>query len=72
MAACELLTGCAFFHDNMASRPATAELMKQRLCLENKSACARYLVSQTLGRSQVPTDLFPNHTEQANTLISAQ
>ena len=70
MAACELLAGCVFFHDNMVNMLARAELMKQGLCLVNNRACARYRVYQALGRSKVPTDLFPNHTEQANMLIS--
>ncbi len=70
MRECELLSNCIFFNDKMADMPATAEMMKNRLCRGNKLECARYMVSQHLGRAKVPLDLYPNDIERAKLIIS--
>ena len=72
MVECELLGSCIFFNDKMAEMPATAEMMKNRLCRGNKLACARYMVYQQLGRSEVPLDLYPNDVERAKLIISSK
>ena len=70
MVECELLGSCIFFNDKMADMPATAEMMKNRLCRGNKLECARYMVYQQLGRPKVPLDLYPNDVEGAKLIIS--
>ncbi len=72
MVECELLSSCIFFNDKMADMPATAEMMKNRLCRGNKLECARYMVSQQLGRAKVPHDLYPNDIERAKFIISSK
>ena len=72
MAECELLGGCVFFNDKMANIPATAEMMKNRLCRGNKLECARYMVYKKLGRPKVPPDLYPNDVERAKLIISSK
>lgn len=70
MADCELLAGCLFFNDKMASMPATATLMKANYCQGNNIECARFMVFQKLGRQKVPLDLYPNNVERARVIIS--
>ncbi len=72
MAECELLDSCIFFNDKMTDMPATAEMMKSRLCRTNKFECARYMVYQQSGRSKVPPDLFPNDVERAKGIVSSK
>lgn len=72
MADCELLPGCLFFNDKMASMPAAADMMKSRYCHGNKSNCARYMVYQKLGRPKVPPDLYPGDLERAKLILSSE
>ncbi len=70
MVECELLQTCRFFNDKMGETPKTADLMKNRFCLGDKSECARYVVFQVLGREKVPIDMFPNEGERATAVIA--
>jgi hypothetical protein len=72
MADCELLAGCLFFNDKMATKPATAEMMKSSYCRGNNSACARFLVFNKLGRPMVPSDLYPDNVERAKLILSSK
>ena len=69
MADCEHIAGCLFFNDKMADKPATADMLKQRFCLGDKSGCARYMVRTALGKENVPVDMYPNQKEKALILI---
>ena len=69
MADCELLAGCIFFNDRMASMPSTAEVIKLRYCKSDNTGCARYMIFRTMGRDKVPQELFPNQIEQAMQVI---
>jgi hypothetical protein len=60
MADCECLPKCPFFHDRMASKPATAQLMKNQYCLGDSTGCARHMVFSKIGGANVPADLFPS------------
>jgi hypothetical protein len=71
MSDCELLAVCPFFHDQLAGMPASAGLLKTRFCQGRWQACARYRVSQGLGRERVPRDLSPHQAEVAETLLQA-
>jgi hypothetical protein len=70
MADCESISTCIFFHDNMASMPDIAAMMKRRLCQGDNSKCARWIVRSKLGPASVPSDLFPNQIDRANKLVS--
>jgi len=69
MADCECLSFCPFFNDRMVNMPAMAKLMKQNFCQDDYVDCARYRVIKALGPGQVPADLFPNMTREAETLL---
>ena len=64
-----MINQCPFFNDNLKDMPATASLYKDSFCKSNNSNCARYIVFQTLGKSKVPEDLFPNQLQKASELI---
>jgi hypothetical protein len=70
MAECSCLPKCIFFNDKMAQKPATAELMKNKYCLGDNSACARYMVFKVKGSAGVPPDLFPSQIERVKELIA--
>src|SRR3546814_5956178 len=65
----DLLKGCIFFNDKMATMPSTAELMKNKYCRGDNSACARFKVFEKLGRESVPTSLFPNDDKELITIL---
>ena len=72
MADCEVLATCIFFNDQMESRPATVEVMKNTYCRRSHDLCARYMVMKALGREAVPRDLFPSDKVRAEKLIKKQ
>lgn len=69
MSDCALIETCIFFNDKMASMPSMADLYKQRYCKTDHTVCARYMVFSTLGRENVPADLYPNDVERAKSII---
>jgi hypothetical protein len=69
MSDCECLAGCAFFNDQMAEMPATASLLKTLYCRGDSTECARHVVFKALGKSAVPTDLYPSELERAHSLV---
>lgn len=70
MSDCPSLPKCIFFNDKMASRPATAELMKTQYCKGEFATCARYQVSVKKGSPAVPADLYPNQHERLAALLN--
>jgi hypothetical protein len=68
---CECLGGCPFFHDKMENMPAMADIFKNRYCLGENLSCARHRVFEALGREHVPSDMFPNDSEYADSLLVA-
>lgn len=72
MADCQLLGGCIFFNDKMASKPTTAEMMKDTYCRGDNNKCARFTVFKTLGKPAVPADLYPNQADRARTILSTR
>lgn len=72
MGNCELLNGCIFFNDKMKNMPGTANILKDRYCRTDSSACARYMVFRALGRPRVPPDLFPQQAEKAEKIIRGE
>ena len=70
MAECEALSTCPFFNEKMADMPGTAASLKGQFCQGDNTTCARYMVSKALGKSNVPSDLFPNQMEKAKEIIA--
>ncbi len=71
MAECECLPKCPFFHDRMASKPATANIMKNQYCLGDSTDCARHRVKVSAGSDAVPADLFPSQLEKVPGILKA-
>ncbi len=67
MADCERLNVCPFFAGSMQNMPRVAEMMKKRYCLEDKTACARYMLASA--GIAVPKDLFPHDLDRARMLL---
>ena len=70
MGECSELQGCRFFNETMHQMPTVGEMMKNRYCLGDFSACARYRTSKNLGSGSVPVDLAPNDHKRADKLIA--
>lgn len=70
MSECECLPKCPFFHDKMDNMPAMADIFKHRYCMGDNLSCARHRVFEVLGRGEVPTDMFPNDVQYADTLLA--
>ena len=67
---CECLTRCPFFNDKMANMPTIATFYKERLCKDEFSGCARFMVFKAKGREAVPADLFPDNVDRAKALLT--
>ena len=67
---CKRYENCPFFNGFMANIPSQSEQMKQRFCLDNFTACARYIIAEKLGPQSVPTDMFPDDMHQASRTLS--
>ncbi len=70
MTECECIPGCPFFNDRMLNMPSLSKMYKKNYCLGNYDACARHMVFKALGKESVPSDLFPNQSDIAETLIN--
>jgi len=70
MPKCECLETCIFFNDKMKDKPITSERYKRIYCLEDNINCARYFIFKKLGKTSVPTDLFPIDMERAKKIVS--
>lgn len=68
--ACALTETCIFFNDKMASMPSMANMYKQRYCQEAFESCARYQVFKSVGRENVPKDLYPNEGDKVESVIA--
>jgi hypothetical protein len=72
MADCELLQMCPFFSDRMKITDGLGALYKQRYCVGDNSACARYMVFSKLGQQAVPETLYPNMTKRAQEILGGR
>lgn len=67
---CQLIEGCIFFNDRMSNMPAMAGMYKQRYCKGSPEDCARFTLGKSIGRENVPRDLYPNDMDRAQSLIA--
>lgn len=70
MSECSLTKGCIFFNDKMEAKPGLTSMYKNKYCKGNYEDCARYMVATTIGRGEVPSNMFPNMKEKAEEIIS--
>ena len=66
---CVLLSECAFFNDKLKEMPAMSEVLKERFCMGDNRACARYIVYLKAGKARVPKDLFPNNIDMVERIL---
>lgn len=69
--ACEKLSTCIFFNDQMERMPAVAELLKTQYCRGAFDKCARFKAAARLGGANVPRDLFPNDSARVDKTLSS-
>jgi hypothetical protein len=69
MADCENIQGCLFFNNKLSNMPMLANIMKEQYCYKDYFKCARYIVSNSLGKGKVPEDLYPAMLGRANQII---
>jgi len=66
---CKYFADCLFFKDEMKNMSAMASIFKSRYCLSDNAECARYKVSEELGKDMVPDDLYPNDLRRIEKLL---
>ncbi|MFC1770114.1 hypothetical protein ACFLZI_03570 [Nitrospirota bacterium] len=66
---CLLVSECAFFNDKLKDMPAMSEVLKERFCMGDNRACARYIVYLKVGKSRVPQNLFPNSIDMVESIL---
>ncbi|MCC4771497.1 hypothetical protein FXV91_15395 [Methanosarcina sp. DH2] len=66
---CESLNTCLFYNDKMPIESALGRIHKKKYCEGDKNLCARYKVASSIGKENVPIDLFPIMMEEANQII---
>jgi len=69
MSQCELTETCIFFNDQMANMPSTSAVYKKIYCEKDFDTCGRYMIFKSIGRENVPKDLFPNQNDRAKEII---
>jgi len=71
MEKCELTATCIFFNDQMAGMPSTSAVYKKMYCEQDFDSCGRFQTFKSIGRENVPKDLFPNQVDRAKEVIKA-
>jgi hypothetical protein len=66
---CENLGGCSFYNDKMPMDRGLGQIQKQKYCEGEKSQCARYMVASSIGKENIPMDLYPIMMDRANKII---
>lgn len=69
MATCEKLSKCPFYQGKMTMDSGIGSMYKQKYCEGDKTLCARYIVSTTVGPEFVTNNLYPNMDKQAQKII---
>ncbi len=66
---CTMMRLCPFYHGEMLREPAKGDRYRARYCNDNFAWCARYMVARVRGMEGVPSDLTPDETVRARTLM---
>ena len=71
MADCPRTEICPFYPHYAQSIPEQAQELRERYCLGNYLACARYAVAKAKGGNSVPITLFPHQHAEARRLLAS-
>ena len=69
MATCEKLEKCPFYQGKMSMDSGLGSMYKKKYCEGDKTICARYMVATKLGPEYVTTNLYPNMTDAAKSIL---
>ena len=70
MAECELIDKCPFFSGQLAERADEREELKEKYCKNNNLNCARYMIASSVGKEQIPPNLYPDEKIAAYAIIA--
>ena len=70
MGECEQLAECSFYNDRLDNMPPVSDCMKRSYCKSNFEQCAIYRIKVSMGRKNVPHDLFPNDQTRAKIILN--
>ncbi len=70
MAVCEKLEKCPFYQGKMSTESGIGAMYKKKYCEDDKTQCARYMISTTVGPEFVTNHIYPNMTQQAEKIIA--
>ncbi len=71
MAECEKLAKCPFYQGKMDMESGLGAMYKKKYCEGDKTICARYQISTTVGPEFVNNSIYPNMNAQAEKIIAA-
>jgi hypothetical protein len=57
---CEKINCCQLFNDKLPIKKGLENTFKKEYCENDKTKCARYIVSTSAGEKNVPNNLYPN------------
>jgi len=71
MERCPFIYICPFFNDLLPRGPTDREreTLKKKYCGGGSRQCARFIVAQALGLSEVPLRLFPDELYKVNVIL---
>ncbi len=70
MAICEKFEKCPFYQGKMSTESGIGAMYKKRYCEGDKTICARYRISTTVGPEFVNNHIYPNMSDQADKIIA--
>lgn len=70
MGECEFIDKCPFFNGKLGGNLEDIEELKNKYCKTNNLNCARYMVANSIGKENMPADLFPQEKERAYLVIA--
>ena len=69
---CTKLAACPFFNDRMPMEKGLGALYKKNYCDGEYGKCARYQVSEAMGKEKVPSNLYPNQAERVGDILAGK
>ena len=69
MMECSLTQHCIFFNSKMNVDEETRSRLIEKMCKDNYSSCARYMIYESLGSDKVPDNLRPDMKLEAVSIM---
>ena len=70
METCEKLAKCPFYQGKMNMETGLGSMYKRKYCEGDKTQCARYRISTTVGPEFVTNNIYPNMRDLADKIIA--